>query len=1477
MPDESPHQHIQRIRRERFWLDDASRVPSENPLMAMLRRALNQLATGIFEHSHHYVFELTQNADDNNYPDHAERFLKFVLFEDDPTHTPGSHGCLCVLNDETGFEKKHVESLCDIGNSTKQGNREGYIGEKGIGFKSVFLISDRPHVISNGYSFHFCRDDCDAKLGYIVPHWDDKIPTAAETSPTAILLPLRSASGVDVARQLADIEPECILFLRRLRRIELVSAATGLNRTVRCSGTDGFFDLDADGTRASYFVHQQKHSCEHIQDERRQGVTSTSVTVALPLTAPEATDGRVFAFLPTEARTGFPFLINADFLLPASRERIFDTPEWNKQLVGFAAATFVEAFDKLRSSAKHRTLAYRFIPTKNDLLPGASLFAPLVEAVQAALKEKECILTETGDFVVPADAYFAGPLSRRLLSKTPPRLADFRLVHPDLENHRKRLEPLGVRALTIPQVLDICSDADWLRGRDADWWETLFELLSRNEVPEETVASFPLLRCQDGVCRRPSDGSIFLQAESRQAPFTLPPEWPAAHIFDTELQKRLQQRPAVLAWLVRVAGLRPFSVQSYITGSLLDWMRGQVGEHAAGRIVAATHFVAANLVKPDEHRQTLREKMPWLLADNRLLLPEARAGKELVTPECIEGDAGWNWVFISAQDRQHFWLLSGAYVEGQPEATRDSVRKVMAACSATDVPDPAKLQRQNGQIDWGCPRWLRDLSLDQPPQQLDRKVAALARWIGRFKPEGFAKFLTLSADEDVWLGNTGTVPSELGTALRSRPWLRSTKGLVSPPAAFVDDPEIREFLRDSVAYSLSKLPSELLGKLGTRLRLSAATLIELLRQMRDAGRVDEALVVRIYRRLQTLDFDAGLFRAEPLIFLARPMAQWRQTGRVFWNDAGDVFDEYFGYAKLTYENEDLRGFFIDKLGVCVDVPEQDLAEVWAQMPGGDVLAPDVVEKRLYMILEKLATVVRTEEPPDWWVQVKPRLKVWTTAKRFDAPASVYAPDDAFAERIFAETARIAWKPKQLTSTKFNRLLGTLGCRSLARKLRSRSAHAVVAQSNGEPRFLTRASKDLLLCWVCTADGWSNKRQQLEPLLRTDEAQVAELRVEYWLDGDGTPVSSEEADAFWSSHDRRLYLRKNATAKAQQAAVALSIAAQFGRHGKQGEDTVYRLLGLETADARRELAERKWELTTEQRAWMQSVGYSSEIVDLSTEATNQDARESRPAVAAQTNSGGSAAATPQQNSAGAAQAEGQPKSEAQTAPSSPDSNQPDAGRIRTPVQTGPGQQAERNEPTQRTRSTQSEEDSSRPLKSPDAETEFVHVTAHTRRRPGRERQTANTEARRQPERNPLAGVSQATKAEIEDAATKIVLHQINSRGSSEWQGFRADDLRHRNLGFDVLAMKQGKQIRIEIKAHLRQAASVFVTKNEWDESRKHSKGPPEDHWELWNVENLAGDTAGKVRITRYRYLPEDARSREVGYWVDLNACHSESVQ
>lgn len=45
----------------------------------------------------------------------------------------------------------------------------GILGQKGIGFKSVFRVSDCPEVHSNGYHIRF--DAKSGHVGYILPQW----------------------------------------------------------------------------------------------------------------------------------------------------------------------------------------------------------------------------------------------------------------------------------------------------------------------------------------------------------------------------------------------------------------------------------------------------------------------------------------------------------------------------------------------------------------------------------------------------------------------------------------------------------------------------------------------------------------------------------------------------------------------------------------------------------------------------------------------------------------------------------------------------------------------------------------------------------------------------------------------------------------------------------------------------------------------------------------------------------------------------------------------------------------------------------------------------------------------------------------------------------------------------------------------------------------------------------------------------------
>ena len=123
-------------------------------------RSLQRLSEELYSKDTHFVLELVQNADDNTYPSNQViPTLKFVLSKD----------CITVLNNETGFLENNIRAICDVGKSTKDRSRSGYIGQKGIGFKSVFRVTEQPEVHSRG--FHIKFDTQSGPIGYILPQW----------------------------------------------------------------------------------------------------------------------------------------------------------------------------------------------------------------------------------------------------------------------------------------------------------------------------------------------------------------------------------------------------------------------------------------------------------------------------------------------------------------------------------------------------------------------------------------------------------------------------------------------------------------------------------------------------------------------------------------------------------------------------------------------------------------------------------------------------------------------------------------------------------------------------------------------------------------------------------------------------------------------------------------------------------------------------------------------------------------------------------------------------------------------------------------------------------------------------------------------------------------------------------------------------------------------------------------------------------
>jgi hypothetical protein len=214
-------EHIELIRRGfgvNSGLDSTGQLIVTN-LQGMIERSLEKLSNDLYSEQGHFVLELIQNADDNRYASGRVPTLRFIL----------SSERILVCNNETGFEPKHIAAICNVGASTKGKHKQGYAGHKGIGFKSVFMVSHRPEIRSGNYHIRFdtVNEHGTQHIGYVRPIWvdqcDEVLPDANEWT-TCIRLPIKQeAQGDRLQRCFKDIQARLLLFLNRLRQIEITN------------------------------------------------------------------------------------------------------------------------------------------------------------------------------------------------------------------------------------------------------------------------------------------------------------------------------------------------------------------------------------------------------------------------------------------------------------------------------------------------------------------------------------------------------------------------------------------------------------------------------------------------------------------------------------------------------------------------------------------------------------------------------------------------------------------------------------------------------------------------------------------------------------------------------------------------------------------------------------------------------------------------------------------------------------------------------------------------------------------------------------------------------------------------------------------------------------------------------------------------------------------------------------------------------
>ncbi|KAL3457946.1 hypothetical protein BJX64DRAFT_267650 [Aspergillus heterothallicus] len=482
-------------------------------LQTIAGSSIEHVADDLYDTDTRFIFELIQNAEDNRYTaaedDESEPFLDFTLHEDR----------LTVDSNEDGFSEADVRAICSIHQSSKK-QVGGYIGHKGIGFKSVFKIAYKVCIQSGPFCFYFEHRRGDGGLAMITPYNEppQDLPASVRTRITLWLLD--RSDFATRARELEDIPDTLLLFLRKLRRLSIEIPATN-TRVVyeRAEDMNSRITTLTKSTRTTVdetFYRMQKQTLTDLPSHQsRQNQQEADLILAFPIDEtfkPVIEPQFVYSFLPMRSE-GFSFLIQSDFITQASRQSIHRCAR-NDAIRQEICKLFVEAVEDFceQPALRHEWLQY---------LPSAQIYdefwAGLREMIFEALKETK-VLFSIGNSVLERPVNLHNISSRKCDRHGKPLLDD---LEPAVylsksyrwSRHIENLRELGVTSLPITSFLDRLEP--YLQGNrpryldsalDDDWHEKVANVLvhalkiPRRGIVHERIKKMPLIPAGGSLC-----------------------------------------------------------------------------------------------------------------------------------------------------------------------------------------------------------------------------------------------------------------------------------------------------------------------------------------------------------------------------------------------------------------------------------------------------------------------------------------------------------------------------------------------------------------------------------------------------------------------------------------------------------------------------------------------------------------------------------------------------------------------------------------------------------------------------------------------------------------------------------------------------------------------------------------------------------------------------------------------------------------
>lgn len=483
----------------------------------------DSILAGLYSDPSHFIYEILQNAEDaKNEKIKGAKKVRFELFEDR----------LDIYHNGANFDYKDIEGVTGIGISKKKDDLTS-IGKFGVGFKSVFAVTETPYIFSGEYRIKI-KD-------FVVP---SAVSNNEQVNETLIRLPFnhKSRSPKEVftliSKKLENMGLKTLLFLKN---IEEITWQTPSSSGQYSKSSESFqvmpnarkVVLRSSTVTEEYIIIEKPIEIEgknlKVEVAYKLGKDKSGKKIIIP-----EPDSKLVVFFQTGRVTYLNFVIQGPFKTTPDRVDIPLEDEQNKKILEEIGNLVAESLSIIKDLGYLDTNFLSILPLSSNLAEREKIYSVIYEKLKEKFLSEKLLPTSDGTYIKAGDALLARGKElteflnnndiQNLFSKQ--NWLDTNITYDKTRELRDYLiNELGVievdfesfaRKITV-EFLQTKSD-EWM----IDFYRRLLDqqsLWSEREYPKGILRAKPIIRLENNEHMAPfdSDGKVqvYLPAETK--------------------------------------------------------------------------------------------------------------------------------------------------------------------------------------------------------------------------------------------------------------------------------------------------------------------------------------------------------------------------------------------------------------------------------------------------------------------------------------------------------------------------------------------------------------------------------------------------------------------------------------------------------------------------------------------------------------------------------------------------------------------------------------------------------------------------------------------------------------------------------------------------------------------------------------------------------------------------------------------------